>query len=324
MSMRTGELSEDRVHRVVVGVALLLCGSAGLARADERLHLAWTAPADCPDREQVMREVDALLGDSPTTHPESVDVSVEVARAADDAWRVRIETPARGGRRELVGKSCRALVDAVDVILALMIEPELEPRKQPEPEPAIVVPPPEPPAALPPPSPPSSVAIAAGLVLEGDVGALPRAALGVGARGALLLGRTRVEASIVGFLPTRARVDGRSTAGADIRLEVGTLGVCHLWPLGPVELGPCLTLELGRMHGKGFGVDSPGDGAAFWAAARAGADLGVPFGQHVALHLRAEAVAPLVELGFVLDNVGPVHQPSSVGLRTQLAGEYRF
>ena len=35
--MRAGELSEDRVRRVVIGVALLLCGSAGLARADERL-----------------------------------------------------------------------------------------------------------------------------------------------------------------------------------------------------------------------------------------------------------------------------------------------
>ncbi|MEM9694425.1 MAG: hypothetical protein AAGA56_17870 [Myxococcota bacterium] len=93
-----------------------------LADAAERYELAWDAPPSCPSSEDVKHRIEELLGDS--TAESSLRVRGRVRRQGE-RFVATLITVQRGqpGRRQFEAGSCRVLVEAVAVSIALAIDP---------------------------------------------------------------------------------------------------------------------------------------------------------------------------------------------------------
>ncbi|HTV20150.1 MAG TPA: hypothetical protein VMG12_15810 [Polyangiaceae bacterium] len=159
----------------------------------------------------------------------------------------------------------------------------------------------------------------------GDAGSLPNPGVGASAGVSLGRGRFGLRAGGTWFFEQHASVDtiAAAPAGADLALLVGALSGCLL-PFGNVDssvvaLG-CAGWELGRMSGKGTGVQQPRQGAALWNAPRLDAGASVALGS---TGLRLDALltlaVPLGRENFTLDEVGSVHRPAAVVGRASLA-----
>ncbi|MFT3776626.1 MAG: hypothetical protein QM820_65640 [Minicystis sp.] len=316
------------------------------ASADEppnpRIALRWTAPAGCPAGARVIAEVDRLLGDTGARPPSPLTVSAVVSDDPAGGLRVQLEAAGAGGTRvrELHAASCEALADATALILALMIDPAAvaaAPPAPPAPEPTS--PPASKPASSPGPEPTSPPAprptsppapslrprfhlLAWALA---DAGTLPGVAFAAGGAAALSLGALRFELS-AGAWPSRSAViAARPTAGGDVSLVAGSAGACYgLLAPGPFDLAPCLAMEIGRLHASGFGVTTPGEGNALWAAAKGGARFAWSPASRVAIVLRLEAAVPFVRRAFVVENLGEVHRPGPVSGRAGGGVEISF
>src|SRR5262245_12771108 len=118
-----------------VAVSLGLWCVASSARAAD---LAWSAPAECPERSHVEREVERLLG-RPLRDVEGIDFSVQIVREERRRWRVVLVSTSRAHRRlprerELVGQSCAEVVEAGGVLVAMASQSIAEPVEEVEPE----------------------------------------------------------------------------------------------------------------------------------------------------------------------------------------------
>jgi hypothetical protein len=157
-----------------------------------------------------------------------------------------------------------------------------------------------------------------------DAGSLPAVAAGFGISGALLYGAQRFEIGAVIF-PERAGVIGSlPSAGGDVELIAGTTGTCRDLVDGPLEIAPCAALEIGRLSADGFGVSTPGSGAAVWAALKGGGMLLWAPLPRLGLTARVDVAIPLLKPRFVLDGIGPVHRPSFLAGRGALGVEVLF
>lgn len=298
--------------------------------------------------------IDTLLGSADAAEP--VHVTARVTPSPSREWRAELRTETRGtpGTRTLVAPSCPALADAVAVIVAWMIDPAVRaftapptpettapdapapPPARPPPDasptaPETAAPPPAAPVAEPvrsaPPSRSSSsrgwrVRVSVGA--RGDLGPLPSFAVGPAARVSIVRGRVRL------FLhgawrPTQRfeRTASPSTGGAFDLWNVG-FGACLRWPSRTVTPTLCASLEGGALSGAGFGVTRPDTDTQPWLAASAGGGFEVPLTSWLSLSARVSALVPWVRPRFVLVNVGEVHQPSPVGLASEIDAEVIF
>jgi hypothetical protein len=156
-----------------------------------------------------------------------------------------------------------------------------------------------------------------------DVGTLPKIAGSVGAAAAFLYGPQRFELSAGAWLGRSVDISPYG-AGGTVSLIAGTAATCRNLLTGRVELGPCIGIELGRLHASGYGVSSPDEAATLWAALKAGAAVSWFPVPQAALVLRLDAAVPLSRPRFVLDGVGPVHRISAVAGRAAAGAEMRF
>ncbi len=107
--------------------AALAVGWASVGAAAEsgaaRVSLGWSAPAGCPDREQVLAETLKLLGDAPAGRP-------LVARGAvsqsEEGFVLVLATELNGshGTRHLQAARCADLAQPAALVLALAIDPD--------------------------------------------------------------------------------------------------------------------------------------------------------------------------------------------------------
>ena len=112
---------------LVAPLAVALCVvTAGDARASGPVSLRWSAPADCPAGDDVLEEVNRLLGARASSQDGVLDVVAEVKRKDDGTYVVRLEIPSADGPRlrEVSAVSCVALGQATALILAMMVDPE--------------------------------------------------------------------------------------------------------------------------------------------------------------------------------------------------------
>jgi hypothetical protein len=148
----------------------------------------------------------------------------------------------------------------------------------------------------------------------------------VGAVGGVYFGALRIEAGGAIYLPSRAiPFPVLSTTGADFDLALGTAAVC--WEARikrHIYVSPCFDLELGSLDGKSFGVTSPGEGAALWAAAGGGGRLIARPWRHFALTFGLDAVFPLQRPNFIVTALGSIYQPSWVAPRVSIGMELRL
>lgn len=291
--------------RLALAIGLL----ASSARAAvPGLTLSWSAPQDCPTREQLENAIARQLGDDTTAPNPPLVVSGDVA-LVEGAWRVLLRN-ASGGERTLTGSTCRAVSSAAVVVIVLMVDPFATPEVAP-----VVLDEPTPSPSG------SSVGVAALL----DTSSLPKLTSGVALLGSLgLPAGFALELQGHAWWPQFTVADA---PGATFWLFTGSLGARRDFELSDgavgVALAPVLSVEAGALRGKSYGVTNPAENVGFWLAPRAGAALLITYGV-LRLGLRVEAVVPLTRPRFFIEGVGDVHTSPFISGRGALSVELRF
>jgi hypothetical protein len=303
--------------------------------------LSWTAPATCPERAQVLFELERALG-TPLAQATTLvfRVRIEHAQPALQAvLHVVDELAPQPLERVLVGTDCRRLVD--ELVLAMALASQASPNANPErPAPEPVGVPPATPTAAPPPIAGAAVddtgletngtafpeRWGVSLWMLGDVGSLPRA--GMGTSLAIRAGWSDLEFRAVGSLlfEQHATVDAEgmgAAVGGDVGLAAGSLSACVTPAINADWLSLCLGFEAGRLSGQGTGIARPDSRGVLWLAPRADVSLLFPLPgtrMRAGVVLTAESVLSRDE--FVIPGQGSVHRPASAVGRAALGVEF--
>src|SRR5262245_10447727 len=98
-------------HRLGVAVLIALGSVTVRARAEGPLALVWHAPDGCPTGPSVTRAVEKLI----TKPPERPLEASATLSQRGERWSAEIRTPR--GKRRIDGESCRAVSEAVAMVL---------------------------------------------------------------------------------------------------------------------------------------------------------------------------------------------------------------
>ncbi|HMJ12516.1 MAG TPA: hypothetical protein VK524_13925 [Polyangiaceae bacterium] len=306
-------------------LALLVALAPARASAAEThtardVHLTWSAPDTCPHVREVTERMERLL--SRSAGPRTQLYADGSVRSDPHGYRLemRIGQGERPALRSMRATSCRELSDAAALILALLVDPQLQIEEEPRVPSPVSTPRPAPARStsaerVSPQESGTSWGAAGGPVLAW--GALPGAAPGLTAAGFAEVGRIRLELGAL-WLPYAKRVvqdsDPEPPKGGKLSLIAGAARACYLLGVAP-ELGACAGGELGVLGAKGFGTEQDRRRSVLWAALGPGLAAALPLGQAASLALGADLLFALNRPRFELDNVGLVHRPAPVGLR---------
>jgi hypothetical protein len=337
------------------GLAVLAAACPALPAVDagEPIALTWVGPPGCPSEREVRAEIERVLGGppDPAIQPHlRAEARVSGGRGGD--FHVHLITDLGGviGERDLHGRTCAAVANAAALIVALTFDPAaLARRTNPAPAPPPPVPispsspaapaapvaepiPPPLPAPLPPP-PPSTVAerapsrrpgFAVGILGAASIGALPGVGAGVGGLVGVRAGRFRADVSASYWPDKTAMLATEATVGGRFRLVAGDASACYAVLTAPVEIAPCLGLEVGSMTGAGVEVRSSGSGSALWVAPLAAAMAALPVGQRFAARFDLGVLVPVERPPFVLSGERTVYTAGPIAGRATLGIEVRF
>ncbi|HEX2870056.1 MAG TPA: hypothetical protein VHP33_02345 [Polyangiaceae bacterium] len=156
-------------------------------------------------------------------------------------------------------------------------------------------------------------------------GSLPSTAFGVGAGLGIRWKALRLVARGELWAPQNSQVSSFSTHFA---MQSAGVEACVVRPLSGVELGPCLGSAVQRLKADGIGskVFSPSSSTTLWFSALAGVFVSLPTPGFPTLHFFGEAsvlVSPR-RPRFVIDQLGPVHEPTLAAPRVSLGCEWIF
>jgi hypothetical protein len=276
---------------------------------DDGVRVQWSAPTGCPTEAELRASVEALLGgpiDAPGRDAIAIDGTIT---GAGDRWTLALSVASSSGTRvrELPGTDCVALTEVASVLVAVAIDPALDPEADPpppEPVAAKPTPTPVPPPAAPRPAPPPRERVVTGAIgVRGGVGfgPLPRVAGSLAIDGAMLVRRARIEASANMWLPSETRTT--QPASGTIRLwhvDVRGCGVPRV-ARRRVELPLCAGVQLGAMSGRSHGVARPRLGRLPWIALEGAVGIIVLPTPRVGIRLDVRGAAALVQPGFSVD-----------------------
>jgi hypothetical protein len=320
--------------------------SAAAAQQAPRFSLSWDGPPGCPTAENVQARVDALLGGAASaSRIADVRASGEVERV-DAGFRLLLTMSVGNApsSRVIEARSCDELAGAAAIAIALLARSSADeasgssagagtsaaPAAEGHSEP--------PPAAAPRPETPivkqdSSAEPAPTrlrVIVDAPVGvagwgSLPSAALGVGAT--LGIRWKALRASAGGELWHRQthEVTGFATR---FTLESAHVEACLIQGGTGLELGPCLGAAAQRVVGEGLGSDvfTARSRTAVWFSGTAGifASLPTPGFTHLRFFGGASVLVSPSRPRFVIDQLGPVHEPALAALRLDLGCEWIF
>jgi hypothetical protein len=325
---------------------LLLCWTSALAaQPAARFALSWNGPPGCPSAENVRARVDALLdGGATAGSVADVRASGEVERV-DNGYRLLLtmgvnDTPSS---RVIEARSCDELAGAAAIAIALLARSSSESASESStgegttgsdasatPAPPTPAPPNrEPPSGQK--SPPTGTSPGRlRFLIDAPVGvagwgSLPSVGLGLGAG----LGvRWRALRFAVGGELWHPQTDEVSGFASRFTLQSGRAEACLVQPVLGLELGPCLGAGVQRLAGEG--VESPVFSAksrtSVWIFGSGGLFASVPMPGFA--HLRFFGVASVfvspARPRFVIDQLGPIHQPALAAPRLDLGCEWIF
>jgi hypothetical protein len=341
--------------RLVMGALAMLLPVTARAEPLERgaLRLEWSAPGGCPNGVEVLERIEALLGARiADLRPEPISARGSVVAVEALRFELKLETEQRGQRfvRSMQAPSCAELGDAGSLVLALAIDPELVERqaraaetKQPEtsslvaePPPAAEVPkesPPAPPrepsrrvdeSAPEPIGPTDSPEWFARFGLLADFGTVSDSSFGPRVTVAAGFGAFRAELGVAWLPPVRSFTARNPDRGGDIDLLAADLDGCFLPFRGDLELQGCAGVEVGRLHGSGFGTVVERDGSALWLGANVTLLGRLRATQSLTLVAAGGALFVPQDTEFTLENVGVVHRVPNVVSRLGLGIEAAF
>ena len=341
----------------------VLCGHTGMSAAqpaDSPIILWWEVPAgsECPSTDVVSDEVERLLGGKPSASAgRRLFARARVVQKADGSWMLTVRTAIAGeeadGERLLQAPSCGELGSAAALIVALGFDAaavaaqaertagqlpdaakNADPTapkannatpEQPPVEPPIVPDSPKATSSRPRTENPARVRFGLNLGAGGDFGSFSGPALSGHVSGLLRYRKLELIASFTFFPLHRTPLEDRPTVGGDFSLYTGGLLACGTFlAVRALGLGVCGGAELGQMRAKGYGVSDPGEGRAFWAAARAGGTLTIALTRRLRLRFDGGVAVPFTRNRYFLERIGVVHDPSSIAGRTDIGVEFHF
>ena len=336
---------------------VLSASSSASADPQTAIDLSWSAPLECPTRDQILAEVGELTGERMPTQKWRVEATVE--RRSAQRWVLRLTTKIdddeNSNVRNLAAPSCSEIAHAAAVMLAIDVDPKAaavasedtdqalnaddsrsaENSNAPQPRPIRMV--------LPAPStglgtadaPPTSGffhhaeveqnSFAASALGGGSVGISTTPAFGMGLALAWLHSQSRLE--IGGQWFPSSHVDGSlQDGGGEFDLLLGEVTGC--WSVVPgriANLATCAGAQVGRLRatGAGSGLEQSTSSDSLWLAPKAGGLFTMNASRTLALRL-ADFIAPLERSSFVVAGEGSIHTPSLVAFETLAGVEMRF
>jgi hypothetical protein len=113
------------VLRRLLGFALLLLAPPAHAEAGAGLDLTWSAPAGCPEKTEVLLEIERLLGSDRAQKEGAPLRAIGEIRADAQRFRLELSFPSASSEltRHIESESCAELDEAAALILALSLDP---------------------------------------------------------------------------------------------------------------------------------------------------------------------------------------------------------
>jgi hypothetical protein len=334
-----------RMLPIEIGLALVVVAAPSEAPAT----VAWEEGSACADEIALDDALARRLGVEPEGR-EWVEVDARVAAIASESGvraHVQLRTEHGETTREMAAGSCGELTEALALLVAMHVDPLLDPS---EPEPAVVeedveadVPEPTPPDPAPPqeqvePSPePLPIVVTprtrsktrapprgiARLDMGAAAGPLPRFGPAVGLAVGVL------------WLPLRAEVRARYLAPQRFEGDDGRGALLQAWTIGPRICGEpgvakltfplCLGLDVGAMHGAGRGVAQRTSATRAMIVLPASVGLAVEVHRVISLTAEAEAGATVLRPKFVVrGQETPLYETPAWMVRAALGVEVRF
>lgn len=315
------------------------------AASPSSLDLRWDAPPSCPDREALLRRIDATLGDValPERPPLTVRGQLRVVEPEGYALRLELDD-GHASVRELEGPSCEELTEAAALVIAITMDPRLLERLQEPPaeaaveptegsEPEAVPTPPETqtPVESAPPDPVTSEPAAAEPTPSAPPRAseplrgLARAHAGIG--GGPLPGPSAVVSLAFGLGGRRWRAELTATywtpqataspvnPSIGVRAQLWTLGAnaCLEPSTATLTFPLCTGVLAGALHARGTGQLQPRTVASRWVALALEPGLTWWFRPRLGLAVRTRGHVTLARPALRTDRSGTVFQGAPVG-----------
>jgi hypothetical protein len=280
--------------------SIALLSTSGVRAADPlALELSFSAPEGCPQREAVLRSIQAQLP-SDFRSATRLRARAEVVQHGPQDFELVLEYSEDSGAhdaRRVQSESCEAAADAAALLLSLALVPSHPP------------PPKSPPTAAAQPAPAHNEV---GVVGQLDTALMPKLAFGAGLQLGLSFGAWRVNLSVVQWVMGQVAHDP-----VQVQLDYWSVGagVCYLVGWSVFQTGPCAQVELGRMSGYAEAVDEAhfGGASVILVALSAQARLRVISPIWLMLDAGAEWLARRPR--FEVAQLGLVHQPDAWGFR---------
>jgi hypothetical protein len=265
---------QSRLRALPILALVCLAAGASRARAEEPV-VAWSAPEGCPDQPAVRARVGQLLARSHVSQP--LSATGRITPSGDGyALSLELDQGSHHASRLLEDPSCASLAEAAAFLIAVTVDPNLQPAEEPaaEPPPPQPGPQPEARAGSPKPVEPEPEVPQAAPSVEGY-----RAALTVGAFHAGLAGPSAELGLAAGLTFSWLRVElrgGHVFARTDRRADEGVRGrfasqhlgvaACPEWG-SRIRGGPCAWVAGLRTQATTRGLPGGRELSLFWAAA---------------------------------------------------------
>jgi hypothetical protein len=328
----------------LIGLLLLGWTSALAAQPAARFALSWDGPPGCPSAENVRARVDALLdGGASAGSVADVRASGEVERV-DNGYRLLLTMAVDDmpSSRIIEARTCDELAGAAAIAIALLARSTTEGASGPSTGDGSLAPAaseaPKAPAAAPPnpeatnqEQPPAGASPSRlRFIIDAPIGvagwgSLPSTGLGLGVGVGV---RWRALRFTVGGELWHPQTDEVSGFGSRFTLQSGRAQACLVQTVRGFELGPCLGVAVQRLVGEGIAspIFSGGSRTATWVSGSGGLLASVPTPGFA--HLRFFSIASVLvspsRPRFVIDQLGPVHQPALAAPRLDLGCEWIF
>ncbi len=310
----------------------------------------WQGHRACPDQDRFRKELDQALGpraegaSNAAAHgPMQVSIQLKKRRGSFHL-ELATEDETGKGQRQLHAANCEELIRTAAIIVSLAMQPDLLFANESERE-VEVVPDEEgvqgqagddeDPGFLRPsiarrsllPYDDSSTSdrlqVSVSLAAVGDLGTLPRAAIGLGIVASARSKRLRLSFRLTQWAEQRQYVTSfKESRGGNFDYLSASLDLCaSLWS-GPVSLGACGILGLGRLNGESIVSDVPTAQTHIMANAGPGVFVSLPTGSRSALRVQGDLVVQFVRPNYsveVLDEeddtivvTRQIHQPAPI------------
>ncbi len=329
------------------GLGFWLWASLARAQADGSFHLDYEAPENCPAASAFAAKIE---GHTPLARQATSEVASRRFRAVFDtsspAARGRLEIVDFDGTpsvREVEGRDCNEVADALALIAAIVIDPNARPASpppqepatrprpitevrmpQPIPAPVLVAPRPRPP--LEPESEPLPLRL--GLIFQAGVVSerlVPKLGIALVYGVEALLDRDELFAPSVRASLYRIRSGEIATDFGKAKFEwtAGRLSACPIlltWE--SFGFRPCVIGDFGRVRAEGYETNQGAEESLFWAALGAAGRAETLLLDALLLEIEAGALFPLsnqrffFEPSFEIYQIGPgVYALGGIGFR---------